>query len=126
MLPPLRITDPESTGITLASVLSSEPIPEYYTSTIVPDQLPEFVGLEHSTFVEFLQEYYRWMEKGTTHGATGAGAIHTSQHLTDNRDPDKNIDVLVDMRRRELVNAVAGEFADNVNERGVLKDIRSF
>jgi len=126
VLPPLRITDPESTGITLASVLSSEPIPEYYTSTIVPDQLPEFVGLEHSTFVEFLQEYYRWMEKGTTHGATGAGAIHTSQHLTDNRDPDKNIDVFFDMMRKEFMNAFPEKFADNVNKRSVLKNIRSF
>jgi hypothetical protein len=113
-------------GGTLAEVLVPEPIPGYYTSTILPDQLPEFVGLEHGTFVEFLREYYRWMETGVTHGGTGAGEIHTSQHLADNRDPDENIDFFFDMMKKELLGSFPESFEDGSNKRTVMKNIRSF
>lgn len=126
MLLPLRINLGGVSGGTLAQVLAPEPVPGYYTSTIVPDQLPEFVGLEHTTFVEFLREYYRWMEQGVTHGGTGAGEIRTSQHLADNRDPDENIDFFFNMMKRELLDSFPESFADGSNKRTVIKNIRSF
>jgi hypothetical protein len=128
VLLPLRVNLEDGTvsGVTLANVLAPEPIPGYYTSTILPDQLPEFVGLEHTTFVEFLREYYRWMEQGVTHGGTGAGEIYTSQHLKDNRNPDENIDFFFDMMKRELLDSFPESFAGGTNKRTIIKNIRSF
>ena len=125
MLLPLRI-NLESDPPIVVDVLNEEPIPGYYTSTVMPCQLPEFVGLEHPLFVDFMRTYYEWMERGVTHGGTGAGEIRVSHHLQSYKDTDECIDVFFDAIRNEFMESIPKTLWSGLNEKTLLKNIKSF
>jgi len=126
MLLPLRINLGDPPEEIVVDVLNEEPIPGYYTSTVMPCQLPEFVGLEHPLFVDFMRTYYEWMERGVTHGGTGAGEVHVSHHLQSYKDTDECIDVFFDAMRNEFMESIPKTLWSGLNEKTLLKNIKSF
>ena len=69
---------------------------EILTSSIVAQQLPDFVRGDYPQFVAFLQKYYEWME------LTG-NASHESQQLSVIQDVDLAPDYYIDQIRKEFL-----------------------
>lgn len=60
------------------------------TSLLINSQLPEFVRRDHPKFIEFLEEYYKWMEED-------GNVTYVTKNFTDIRDIDKlQEDYLID------------------------------
>ena len=59
MLLPLHLGPDEITIV----VIDPPEINDGIVSIHIEDQLPEFVGIDHGGFVDFVSEYYRWFEK---------------------------------------------------------------
>jgi hypothetical protein len=58
-------------------------------SSIISDQLPEFVKSDHPTFVAFLEAYYEWLEE---HG----NAVEVTRNAKLYNDIDRTVDIFVD------------------------------
>lgn len=69
---------------------------EILTSSIVAQQLPDFVRGDYPQFVLFLQKYYEWME------LTG-NASHESQQLKVIQDVDLAPDYYIDLIKKEFL-----------------------
>jgi len=66
------------------------------------------------------------MEKGVTHGGTGAGEIRVSHHLQSYKDTDECIDVFFSAMRNEFMESVPKTLWSGLNEKTLLKNIKSF
>ena len=80
-------------------------IPNHYkTSLLIPQQLPEFVrdNINYSTFVDFIQAYYEWLETAysangfvTTANTSGEGVTYGAKNLLNYMDVDSTLDDFV-------------------------------
>jgi hypothetical protein len=57
-------------------------------SNLLGERVPQFVAIDHTTFVEFLKQYYEWMEEE-------GNPKYVSNRLLDYRDVDDTLDSLV-------------------------------
>lgn len=65
-------------------------------SSLVENQLPEFIREENTTFVTFLKKYYEWLEKE-------GNAIQQSKAVSEANDVDLADDVFVEKIKQELL-----------------------
>jgi len=65
-------------------------------SSVVSDQLPEFVKSDHPTFVAFLEAYYEWLEDN-------GNAVETTRNAKLYNDIDRTVDVFVDYFKRNYL-----------------------
>jgi hypothetical protein len=77
---------------------------DYKTSLLIPQQLPEFVrdNIDYSTFVDFIQAYYEWLETAysangsvTTANTSGEGVTYGAKNLLNYMDVDSTLDGFV-------------------------------
>jgi len=77
---------------------------DYKTSLLIPQQLPEFVrdNINYSTFVDFIQAYYEWLETAytangsvTTANTSGEGVTYGAKNLLNYMDVDSTLDDFV-------------------------------
>lgn len=77
---------------------------DYKTSLLIPQQLPEFVrdNINYSTFVDFIQAYYEWLETAysangsvTTANTSGEGVTYGAKNLLNYMDVDSTLDGFV-------------------------------
>lgn len=86
-------------------------------SSVVSDQLPEFVKSDHPTFVAFLEAYYEWLENN-------GNAVETTRNARLYNDIDRTVDLFVNyFKRNYLV-----DLPDNIvnDKRTLLKHIKEF
>lgn len=57
-------------------------------SNLLNERVPQFVAMDHTTFVEFIKQYYEWME-------TEDNPKYVSNKLLDYRDVDDTLDSLI-------------------------------
>jgi len=87
-------------------------------SSIVNEQLPEFIQSDHPVFVEFLRVYYEWMEQN------GNALEVVSHHVSKYNDVDHTTDDLMDHFANQFIN----DFPNTLeSERSyIIKNIRDF
>lgn len=68
----------------------------FLISSLVGQQLPDFVRSEYSTFITFLEKYYEWME-------SSGNAIKASEQIRDSFDVDLATDSYIDLIRDEFL-----------------------
>jgi len=81
------------------------------THLYIPGQLPDFIRSDYPLFVEFLQEYYRWLDKE-----------YNNKKLSEIIDIDTTTQEYVDKIRRQL--DVYGITSGKENQRFVLQKIK--
>ena len=85
MLLPLLYPQLENPFIDLAGVSLDL---DQGVSNLVAERVPQFVAIEHTTFLTFLQQYYEWMEEE-------GNPKYVSNRLLDYRDVDNTLDTLL-------------------------------
>lgn len=82
---------------------------DYKTSLLIPQQLPEFVR-DYSTFVDFIQAYYEWLETAysangfvTTANTSGEGVTYGAKNLLNYMDVDSTLDDFVSYFLRDFL-----------------------
>jgi hypothetical protein len=85
MLLPLLYPQTENPFIDLAGVSLDI---DQGVSNLVAERVPQFVAIDHTSFLTFLQEYYEWMEEE-------GNPKYVSNRLLDYRDVDDTLDTLL-------------------------------
>lgn len=86
-------------------------------SSIVNEQLPEFVQSDHTTFATFIEAYYEWLEEN-------GNAIERTRNLRLYNDIDKTVDEFVTyFKRNYLIDIPDNIIAD---KRLFLKHVKDF
>jgi hypothetical protein len=88
-------------------------------SIFVEDQLPEFIGVDHSGFVEFIEEYYNWS------GEDG-NPINESFDLPNTADIDTTPDEFVEIFTDQFLNNFPATYGSGVDPRKLIKSIKDF
>ena len=86
-------------------------------SSIVSEQLPEFVKGDHPTFVAFLEAYYEWLE-------SNGEALEVTRNAKLYNDIDTTVDSFVDFFKKNYL----VDLPDNIinDKRTLLKHIKEF
>lgn len=84
-------------------------------STLVPDQLPEFIKTDYVTFVSFLEAYYEFLEQDQS-------AQELLQNARSYRDIDTTIDSFVEYFQQQYCNDLPR--SSPVNKRQIVKQIK--
>ena len=91
----------------------------------ISQQLPEFVRIDHPSFVAFLEAYYEWMDSQSEN-------LYSSNLLSNIKDIDSTFDNFVSSFKKQYllnfpetlaVNSISGS---PVNEKTLIKHIKSF
>ena len=115
MLIPLHLGQDEISLIVLDKEVLSTPI-----SVFIEDQLPEFVAIDHSGFVDFIEEYVKWSE--TIEGNPKYEAFN----LPNTANIDKTPDIFVETFKKQFLKDFPKSFESNVDQRKLLKNIKDF
>lgn len=86
-------------------------------SSIVSDQLPEFVKSDHPTFVAFLEAYYEWCEQN-------GNAIEATRNAKLYNDIDTTVDAFVDYFKQNYLVDLPDSIIND--KRTLLKHIKEF
>lgn len=86
-------------------------------TSVIADQLPEFVKSDHPTFVAFLEAYYEWLEE---HG----NAVETTRNAKLYNDIDLTVDTFVDYFKKNYLVDIPDAIIND--KRTLLKNIRDF
>lgn len=117
------ILNSNQTAETVLSSLSTKTDSMISLSSLVADQLPDFVRQDHTRLVEFLEAYYEWMEQKNE-------TLHSTFVLQNFSDVDTSItDFIKHFKREYLENfpeALAKDGTDAVNEKRLIKRIKEF
>ena len=86
-------------------------------SSIISEQLPEFVQSDHPTFITFLDAYYEFLEQ---HGE----AVEVTRNSRIYNDIDLTVDAFVDYFKKNFL----VDIPDNIvnDKRTLLKNIKDF
>lgn len=92
---------------------------EFRVSTLIDNQVPDFVQADHPVFVQFLKAYYEWLEN-SEEGAT----IYESRKLLDYADVDRTTDEFITYFKTKFL----PYFPEDVlaDKAKLIKNIRSF
>lgn len=84
-------------------------------STLVPDQLPEFIKTDYTTFVAFLEAYYQFLEQD-----------QSAQELLQNARSYRDVDTTVDSFVEYFLKQYCADLPRNspVNKRQIVKQIK--
>jgi hypothetical protein len=91
----------------------------------ISQQLPEFVRIDHPSFVAFLEAYYEWLDSQGSN-------LYSSNLLSNVKDVDNTFDEFVNSFKKQYlldfpeslaVNSISGS---PVNEKTLIKHIKSF
>lgn len=89
-------------------------------SNLLNERIPQFVAIDHTTFVEFLKQYYEWME-------TEDNPKYVSNKLLDYRDVDDTLESLVIRFMNEYGDGVPTLLAfSNTDKRKMVKRLSDF
>lgn len=86
-------------------------------SSVISDQLPEFVKSDHTTFVTFIEAYYEWLEQ---HG----NAIEATRNAKIYNDIDHTIDTFVTYFKENYLVDIPDAILND--KRNLLKNIKEF
>lgn len=86
-------------------------------TSVIADQLPEFVKSDHPTFVAFLEAYYEWLEE---HG----NAVETTRNAKLYNDIDLTVDTFVDYFKQNYLVDIPDAIIND--KRTLLKNIKDF
>ena len=86
-------------------------------TSVVSEQLPEFVKSDHPTFVAFLEAYYEWLEE---HG----NAVETTRNIKLYNDIDLTVDTFVDYFKQNYLVDLPDAIIND--KRNLLKHIKEF
>ena len=86
-------------------------------SSVISDQLPEFIKGDHPTFVAFLEAYYEWLEE---HG----NAVETTRNAKLYNDIDLTVDTFVDYFKNNYLVDLPDSIIND--KRKLLKYIKDF
>ena len=86
-------------------------------TSVVSEQLPEFVKSDHPTFVAFLEAYYEWLEE---HG----NAVETTRNIKMYNDIDLTVDTFVDYFKQNYLVDLPDAIIND--KRNLLKHIKEF
>lgn len=93
--------------------------------SLVKNQLPSFVGEDHSTFVAFLEAYYEWLD-------SSKDDIRTTNQVDNVFDIDESLELFVEDFQKTYLSsfpislAINPETGEKINARKLIKNIRSF
>jgi hypothetical protein len=86
-------------------------------SSVISEQLPEFVQSDHPTFITFLDAYYEWLEQ---HG----NAVEVTRNARIYNDIDLTVDVFVDYFKKNYLVDIPDTITND--KRTLLKNIKNF
>lgn len=86
-------------------------------SSIISDQLPEFVRSDHTTFVTFIEAYYEWLEEN-------GNAIETTRNAKLYNDIDNTVDAFVTYFKENYLVDIPDSILND--KRTLLKNIKEF
>ena len=86
-------------------------------SSIVGDQLPEFVRSDHTTFVTFIEAYYEWLENN-------GNAVETTRNAKFYNDIDFTVDAFVTYFKDNYLVDIPDSILND--KRTLLKNIKDF
>ena len=86
-------------------------------TSVVSEQLPEFVKSDHPTFVAFLEAYYEWLEE---HG----NAVETTRNAKLYNDIDLTVDAFIDYFKQNYLIDLPDSIIND--KRTFLKHVREF
>lgn len=92
-------------------------------SPFVSGQLPEFVRIDHPTFIAFLECYYEWINQSSN--------IYNASILNDVRNIDKTLNAFIDMFKSQYLKNFPSSLAISssntpLNYKTLIKHIKSF
>ncbi|CAB4124108.1 hypothetical protein UFOVP49_11 [uncultured Caudovirales phage] len=88
-------------------------------SSLIDDQIPEFIKEDHPNFVAFIKAYYEWMEN-SQEGAV----LYETKKLLDYRDVDKTSEEFLKYFKKQLLPNFPEEILSDKAK--LIKNIRSF
>ena len=96
---------------------------ERYTpiSIFIEDQVPEFVAIDHSSFVDFIEEYVKWSES-----LNGGNPKYEAFNLPNTADIDTTPDEFVEIFTDQFLNNFPATFGSGVDLRKLIKSIKDF
>jgi hypothetical protein len=88
-------------------------------SIFIEDQLPEFIGIDHKGFVEFVTSYYDWFEQK-------GNPKYESFNLPNTSDIDKTEEGFIETFKTQFLKDFPKTFESNVDQRKLIKNIKDF
>ena len=86
-------------------------------SSVISEQLPEFVQSDHPTFITFLDAYYEWLEQ---HG----NAVEVTRNAKIYNDIDLTVDAFVDYFKKNYLVDILDTVTND--KRTLLKNMKNF
>lgn len=90
-------------------------------SIFIEDQLPEFVAIDHSGFVDFIEEYVKWSES-----PDGGNPTYEAFNLPNTANIDKTADTFVETFKKQFLKDFPATFESGVDQRKLIKSIKDF
>lgn len=110
----------DNRGITINVIDAATASIDERISVLVRDQFPDFVGTDHSAFVDFIKSYYEWLEQEQN-------PLYESRSLIKNHDIDSAIDYFVDSFEKQYMVSIPKTFSSSTTDRATfLKNIKDF
>ena len=120
MLLPLHlgVADDEITLV----VLDKDAIEKFTPLSIfIEDQVPEFVAVDHSGFVDFIEEYVKWSES-----PDGGNPKYEAFNLPNTSDIDNTATVFIEVFKNQFLRDFPKTFESDVDQIKLLKNIKDF
>ena len=89
-------------------------------SIFIEDQVPEFVAVDHSGFVDFIEEYVKWSE------STAGNPTYEAFNITKTASIDYTPDSFVDTFKNQFLKDFPNSFDSGVDQRKLIKNIKDF
>jgi len=124
MLIPLHLgsdTEEENGAVTI--IVLDKDVIERYTpvSIFIEDQVPEFVAIDHSGFVDFIEEYVKWSES-----LDGGNPKYEAFNLPNTANIDKTATTFIETFKSQFLKNFPKTFESNVDQRKLIKNIKDF
>ena len=95
-----------------------------YNSALIKTQIPDFIKIDHPTFVTFIEAYYEWLDSQET--------LRSSSKLSMVSDIDTTLDDFIDSFRSQFLLSFPESLAVNskngkpVDPKKLIKNIKQF